>query len=43
MRKLDARGLECPLPVVKTKELFKESSEAVEVLVDNETAVENLK
>lgn len=43
MRKLDARGLECPLPVVKTKELLKESSEAVEVLVDNETAVENLK
>ena len=25
MRKLDARGLECPLPVVKTKELLKES------------------
>lgn len=24
MRKLDARGLECPLPVVKTKELLKE-------------------
>ena len=43
MRKLDARGLECPLPVVKTKELLKESNEAVEVLVDNETAVENLK
>ena len=43
MRKLDARGLECPLPVVKTKELLKESSEAVEVLVDNETAVENLR
>ena len=40
---MDARGLECPLPVVKTKELLKESSEAVEVLVDNETAVENLK
>ena len=43
MRKLDARGLECPLPVVKTKELLKESSETVEVVVDNETAVENLK
>lgn len=43
MRKLDARGLECPLPVVKTKELLKESSEAVEVVVDNEIAVENLK
>lgn len=43
MRKLDARGVECPLPVVKTKELLKESSETVEVVVDNETAVENLK
>lgn len=42
MRLLDARGLECPLPVVKTKELLKESNEAVEVLVDNEVAVENL-
>lgn len=43
MRQLDARGLECPLPVVKTKELLKESDESVEVLVDNEIAVENLK
>lgn len=42
MRLLDARGLECPLPVVKTKELLKENNEAVEVLVDNEVAVENL-
>lgn len=42
MRILDARGLECPLPVVKTKELLKESKEAVEILVDNEVAVENL-
>ena len=27
MEILDARGLECPLPVVKTKELLKEISD----------------
>ena len=36
---LDARGLECPLPVVKTKLL---KSDKVKVLVDNEIAIENL-
>ena len=41
MKLLDARGLECPLPVVKTKELLKENQE-VKVLVDNEIAIENL-
>ncbi|MDD7738597.1 MAG: sulfurtransferase-like selenium metabolism protein YedF [Fusicatenibacter sp.] len=41
---VDARGLSCPLPVVHTKNeisLMKEG-EAVEVLVDNEIAVQNL-
>ena len=42
MEILDARGLECPLPVVKTKELLKEIDE-VKVLVDNEIAIENLR
>ena len=41
MKILDARGLECPLPVVKTKELLKEIDK-VKVLVDNEIAIENL-
>ena len=41
MEILDARGLECPLPVVKTKELLKEIDK-VKVLVDNEIAIENL-
>jgi len=40
MEILDARGLECPLPVVKTKELLKEIDK-VKVLVDNEIAIEN--
>ena len=42
MERLDCRGLECPLPVVKTKE-FLQTHQAVEVFVDNEIAVENLK
>lgn len=41
MKKLDCRGLECPLPVVKTKEALKEEN-CVQTIVDNEIAVENL-
>lgn len=42
---VDARGLACPLPVVNTKnEIAKmEKGETVEVIVDNEIAVQNLK
>ena len=29
MEILDARGLECPLPVVKTKELLKSNSSSI--------------
>ncbi|MCQ2509150.1 MAG: sulfurtransferase-like selenium metabolism protein YedF [Lachnospiraceae bacterium] len=41
---VDARGLACPLPVVNTKNEMKTMSqgEVVEVLVDNEIAVQNL-
>jgi selenium metabolism protein YedF len=41
---VDARGLACPLPVVNTKdELTRmQPGETVEVLVDNEIAVQNL-
>ncbi|MDD7281374.1 MAG: sulfurtransferase-like selenium metabolism protein YedF [Erysipelotrichaceae bacterium] len=42
MEIIDARGLECPLPVVKTKEALKKES-AVKTIVDNEIAVQNLK
>ena len=38
---IDARGLSCPEPVVRTKKAFKENS-AFSVLVDNETAKENV-
>lgn len=41
---VDARGLACPLPVVNTKNEIKTMTEgeSVEVLVDNEIAVQNL-
>ena len=41
---VDARGLACPLPVVNTKNEMKnmKQGESVEVLVDNEIAVQNL-
>ncbi len=41
---VDARGLACPLPVVNTKNEMKNMTEGetVEILVDNEIAVQNL-
>lgn len=41
---VDARGLTCPLPVVNTKNEIAgmKAGESVEVLVDNEIAVQNL-
>ena len=44
MLKVDARGDACPLPVVKAKKAISELKGAgeVEVLVDNEVAVQNL-
>ena len=44
MLKVDARGDTCPLPVVKAKKAISELKGAgeVEVLVDNEIAVQNL-
>lgn len=44
MIKVDARGDQCPIPVVKTKRAMQElgGPGEVEVLVDNETAVQNV-
>lgn len=43
-KKLDCRGMACPLPVVTAKKAIEEFTEEgiVEVIVDNETAVQNL-
>jgi len=44
MRKsIDARGMQCPLPVIETKKALKDLTDGmVEVYVDNEIAVQNL-
>ncbi len=44
MKKVNAMGDTCPIPVVKTKKAIKELDGAgeVEILVDNEVAVQNL-
>lgn len=41
---IDARGQQCPIPVVRTKKAVSELTEpdTIEVLVDNETAVGNV-
>lgn len=41
---VDARGEQCPIPVVKTKKVLDtiEGAAVITVLVDNETAVQNL-
>lgn len=42
-RVIDAKGMPCPQPVIKAKEALKEmTAENLEVLVDNEMAVQNL-
>lgn len=44
MKQVNAMGLACPLPVINTKNALKDMAEGekVEVLVDNEIAVQNL-
>lgn len=42
MKKIDARELDCPKPVVKTKKAIEEHGD-VEVLVDNKVAAENVR
>ena len=45
MIRLDERGKQCPLPVIEAKRALEAAApgEAVEVIVDNEIAVQNLK
>ena len=42
MKKIDARGLSCPEPVIMTKNAMASREAAYEVLVDNVTAKENV-
>ena len=39
---MDAPGLSCPQPVVLTMEALKKNAEAYEILVDNQTALNNV-
>jgi len=42
-KSIDARGLQCPYPVIETKKALKEVSEGIiEVYVDNAIAVQNI-
>jgi selenium metabolism protein YedF len=42
-KSIDARGLQCPYPVIETKKALKEISEGIiEVYVDNAIAVQNI-
>ncbi len=44
MKRLDERGKQCPMPVIETKKVLETSvsGEVIEVIVDNEIAVQNL-
>ena len=42
MKKIDARGLSCPEPVIMTKSAMASREAAYEVLVDNVAAKENV-
>ena len=42
MKRVDARGLSCPQPVLLTKQALSENKEGIEVLVDNATARNNV-
>jgi len=45
MKEVDARGLPCPQPVIKTKEALDEISpgEKIKVLIESEVSLENIK
>lgn len=40
---VDARGCSCPEPVIRTKKAMVEEHDEIVVLVDNKTALENIK
>jgi tRNA 2-thiouridine synthesizing protein A len=43
MSEIDARGLSCPLPVIRTKKALEEGSDKqITVIVDNATARDNV-
>ncbi|HOR86254.1 MAG TPA: sulfurtransferase TusA family protein [Bacillota bacterium] len=43
MNKIDTCGMACPQPVLMTKKSLEENPEGVDIIVDNNTAKENIK
>ena len=42
MEKIDVRGMSCPQPVLMTKNAIEKHPEGLEILVDNNTAKNNI-
>ena len=42
MEKIDVRGMSCPQPVLLTKNAIEKHPEGIEILVDNNTAKNNI-
>ncbi|HKL10408.1 MAG TPA: sulfurtransferase-like selenium metabolism protein YedF [Clostridia bacterium] len=42
MKKVDARGMDCPKPVIETKKIMDEGAPEIIVIVDNDTASKNV-
>lgn len=42
MKTIDARGKNCPIPVIMTKKAISEGETAIVTMVDNKIAVQNL-
>ncbi len=42
MKRIDARGMSCPQPVLMAKKRIEENSEGIDILVDNNTAKNNV-
>lgn len=42
MEKVDARGLSCPQPVLMAKNAIEKDAEGIDILVDNNTAKNNV-
>mgnify|MGYP000253249543 CR=1 FL=1 len=42
MKRIDARGMSCPQPVLMAKKGIEENSEGIDILVDNNTAKNNV-
>jgi|LGOV01.1.fsa_nt_gb TusA-related sulfurtransferase len=39
---IDARGLSCPIPVLKTKQAVKNGEKNLEIISDNNASMENI-